>query len=367
VVFLVQPTATAEGVAGVRGPIGVVVAGLDRLIRIWSTDDQMNAIVVRLQDLPGLENIDLGKMSAAEVEAAVRRCFAFFPKSANIRVAGEIVTIELPEAAVADAEEAVRLCERAGKRAGEGNYRKAVDIYKRALELDPGLLRARRDLAMACVALGEFDEAKNHLVEVLRLDPKDVWSWVVLANHYSKQENDFATAERFYKRALDIKPNDAWALNGFGVLKTELGQPKDALKYFDAAIAAQPKLANAYYAKAVILQSQGDLPAAATALKTLFRVAEYQDARSIPLFEGARQLIVEVENDLAKKLQPDILNQVKNYQAEVETLSGFPARVLAEATPDGTTAVAKAAWKHGREYHVINHAPSAPPMSRNTL
>jgi tetratricopeptide (TPR) repeat protein len=116
----------------------------------------MNAITVRLQDLPGLENIDPSKMSAAEIEAAVRRCFAFFPKSANIRVAGEIVTIELPEAAAAEAAEAVRLCERAGKRAGEGNYQKAVDIYRHALELDPGLLRARRDLAMACVALGEY-------------------------------------------------------------------------------------------------------------------------------------------------------------------------------------------------------------------
>ena len=56
----------------------------------------MNAIVVRVRDLPGLENIDASKMSAAEVEAAVRRCFAFFPKSANIHVDGEIVTIELP-------------------------------------------------------------------------------------------------------------------------------------------------------------------------------------------------------------------------------------------------------------------------------
>ena len=163
----------------------------------------MNTIVVRLKDLPGLEKIDPTTMPPAEVEAAVRRCFAFFPKSATIRVTGDMVTIELPQAAAEDAAEAVRLCERAGKRAAEGNYRKAADIYNRALELDPGLLSARRDLAMVSVELGEFDDAKNHLVEVLRLDPKDVWSWVVLANHYSKQENDFATAEKFYKRALD--------------------------------------------------------------------------------------------------------------------------------------------------------------------
>jgi tetratricopeptide (TPR) repeat protein len=299
-------------------------------------------------------------MSAADVEATVRRCFSFFPKSATIRVAGETVTIELPVAAVEDAAEAVRLCERAGKRAGEGNYRKAVDIYKHALELDPGLLRARRDLAMAYVELGEFDEAKNHLVEVLRLNPKDAWSWVVLANHYSKRENDFETAEKFYKRALDIKPNDAWALNGLGALKIERGQPQDALQCFDAAIAAEPKFANAHYAKAMILQSQGDLPAVIATLKTLFRKAELQDARSRPVFDGARQLIVAAENELALKLESDVFKAVENYRAEVEVLSGFPVRISADDIPDGTTGVAQLAWKHGRDYHIIKHTKSAP-------
>jgi len=325
----------------------------------------MNAIVVRLQDLPGLENLDASKMSAAEVEAAVRRCFAFFPKSANIRVAGDMVTIELPEAAAADAAEAVRLCERAGKRAGEGNYRKAVDIYKRALELDPGLLRARRDLAMACVELGEFDEAKNHLIEVLRLDPKDAWSWVVLANHYSKQEHDFATAEKFYRRALQAKPDDAWALNGLGALKMECGQPQEALKCFDAAIAVHPHFANALYAKAVVLESQGELPVAAVTLKNLFRGAEFQDARSAPVFDAARRLIVEVENGLAEKHHPDVFKDVENYRAEIETLSGFLVRISADDMPEGTTGVAQMAWKYAREYHVIKHTRSTPPMSRS--
>jgi tetratricopeptide (TPR) repeat protein len=325
----------------------------------------MNAIVVRVRDLPGLENIDASKMSAAEVEAAVRRCFAFFPKSANIHVDGEIVTIELPEAAAADAAEAVRLCERGGKRAGEGNYRKAVEIYKRALELDPGLLGARRDLAMACVELEEFDEAKNHLIEVLRLDPKDCWSWVVLANLYSKHDKDFATAEKFHKRALEATPNDPWALNGLAAVKMEQGQPQEAIKCFDAAIAAHPKFANALYGKAMVLQGLGELLPAADLLKTLFRQGEFQDARSAPVFEAARQLIVEVENKLAKKLESDVFKEAENYRAEVETLSGFPVRVFAEDMPEGTTGVAQIAWKYGRDHHVIKHTPSAPPMSHS--
>lgn len=327
----------------------------------------MNAIVVRLKDMPGLENIDSSKMSTSEVEAAVRRCFAFFPKSATIRIDGEIVTIELPEAAAADAEEAVRLCERAGKRAGEGNYRKAVDIYKRALELDPGLLRARRDLAMACVELREFDEAKDHLVEVLRLNPKDVWSWVILANHYSKHENDFVTAENFYKRALDIDPSDAWALNGYAALKMECGEPQEALKYFAAAIASHPKFANAIYGKAVVLKSLHQLPESAEVLKTLLRHAELQDARSAPVFENARRLILDVEHELADKQYPDAFKIVENYRAEVERLSGFPVRVSAEDLPDMLSGVAQIAWKHGRDHHLIKRSRAVPPPLHSIL
>lgn len=321
----------------------------------------MNAIVVRLKDMPGLENIDPSKMSTPEVETAVRRCFAFFPKSATIRIDGETVTIELPEAAVADAEEAVRLCERAGKRAGEGNYRKAVDIYTRALELDPGLLRARRDLAMAYVELREFDEAKDHLVEVLRLNPKDVWGWVVLANHYSKHENDYVTAENFYKRALDIDPSDAWALNGYAALKMERGEPQEALNCFAAAIASHPKFVNAIYGKALVLKSLHQLPESAETLKTLFRHAELQDARSVSVFENARRLIFEVERELADRQYPDAFTIVENYRTEVERLSGFPVRVSAEDLPDMLSGVAQIAWKHGRDHHLIKHSRAVPP------
>lgn len=92
--------------------------------------------------------------------------------------------------------QAERLAERAGKRAAEGHYEKAVGILKRALELQPSLHRARRDLAMAYVKLGDVDNATNHLIEVLRLNPRDAWSWVVLANLYIREKSDNRCRQR---------------------------------------------------------------------------------------------------------------------------------------------------------------------------
>jgi len=320
-------------------------------------------IAVKLKDVvvDPKHNVDLTTLPTEQAISLIKKPYGFLAAAVQVQIQGDTALISFDERKAQDAEEAARLCERGGKRAAEGNYRKAVDIYRRALELDPGLLRARRDLAMAFVELGEFDEVKNHLIEVLRLDPKDVWSWVVLANQYSKHDHDLATAEKFHKRALEIKPDDPWALNGLAAVKMEQGQPQEAIKRFDAAIAAHPKFANALYGKAVVLQSLGELLPAAELLRTLFRQADFQDVRSAPVFEGARQLIVEVENDLAKKLQPDTFKDLENYRAEVERLSGFPVRVSAEDTPDGTTGMVQMAWKYGRDYHVIKHTRAAPP------
>jgi tetratricopeptide (TPR) repeat protein len=130
--------------------------------------------------------------------------------------------------------------ERAGRRATEGDYKKAISIWKRVLELQPSLHKARRDLAMALVEVGDVDGAVNHLIEVLRFDPKDAWSWVVLGNLYIQQKADKDTGQRFIHRALEIAPNDAWALNSLAALKAERGETDEAIKLFDQSISANP-------------------------------------------------------------------------------------------------------------------------------
>ena len=163
------------------------------------------------------------------------------------------------------------------KRAREGDYKKAIGIYKRVLELDPSLHEARRDLAMAYVEIGDVENATNHLIEVLRLDPKDAWSWVVLGNLYIREKGDPETGEKFIRRALDIKPDDAWALNSLAVGFQKEGEIQKAVEYFDKAIAANPEFANPYYGKALTLAEDGQPE---TADKTLTQlIHDGEDAR----------------------------------------------------------------------------------------
>src|SRR5690242_4872514 len=157
----------------------------------------MRQLRIKIADLlefdgtPPVQNLDF-----AAVTMLVLKQFGFLPQPITVALEGDDVIISFPEESPIAQAEAARLAERAGKRAAEGDYQKAVGILKRVLELQPSLHRARRDLAMAYVELGDVENATNHLIEVLRLNPHDAWSWVVLANLYIREKSDKDTGEK---------------------------------------------------------------------------------------------------------------------------------------------------------------------------
>ena len=108
---------------------------------------------------------------------------------------------------------------------------------------------------MAYVALGDVENATNHLIEVLRMDSRDPWSLVVLANLYIRAKGDKVTGEKFLRKALEISPTDPWALNSLAGLSLDAGNHAEALRLFAQAIAANPAFANAYYGEAMTYQT----------------------------------------------------------------------------------------------------------------
>jgi tetratricopeptide (TPR) repeat protein len=209
--------------------------------------------------------------------------FGFLPQPVTVTVEGDEVVIQYPEESTAAQAEAARLAERAGKRAAEGNYEKAIGILKRVLELQPSLHKARRDLAMAYVETGDIDNATNHLIEVLRFDPGDAWSWVVLANLYIREKSDKETGEKFLRKALEIAPNDAWALNSLASVTFERGKTDEAISLFEQAIKSNPEFANAYYGEAIAYDKLEQPDKSLAMLERLFTNAKMQDARSKPV------------------------------------------------------------------------------------
>ncbi len=262
---------------------------------------QMQTIRLKIADLFEFEGHPPSKApDLATVTALVLKQFGFLPQPVLVQVEGAEVVIQYPEESTAAQSEAARLAARAGKRAAEGNYDKAIGILKRALELQPSLHPARRDLAMAYVEVGDVENATNHLIEVLRLNPRDAWSWVVLANLYIREKSDKDTGETFLRKALEIAPNDAWALNSLAAVCHERGNTDEAIKLFEQAVAANPEFANACYGEAIAFDSAQKPDAALETLDRMFAKAKMQDARSKPVYDGARQLFAKLQVDLAE-------------------------------------------------------------------
>src|SRR2546430_6391441 len=258
------------------------------------------------------------------ITAYVLKHYAFLPKPIVVTLEDDEVVISFPEEPDSQQDEATTLADRAVKRASEGNYEKAIGIYKRVLDLQPSFHSARRDLAMAYVEVGDVESATNHLIEVLRLDPKDAWSWVVLANLYIREKGDPDTGEKFLRKALEIQPNDAWALNSLAAVYQKKGQTDEAVKYFEQAIQANPDFANPYYGRAVAFAESNEPDKAVDSLTQLFARAKMQDARSQAVYDSARELFAQPQVDLARRKHSESFKCIQDYKAEMEVPSGFP-------------------------------------------
>jgi TolB-like protein len=128
----------------------------------------------------------------------------------------------------------------AWKKRGEDNLRKAIDLYQRALGLDPGFARAYAALASAYVVLPgytpeEGDEAQlMPLAEAaarraLSIDPKIGEAHAVLAQ-MNAQRGDLLDAESGFFFAISLEPNEATPHQWYSLLLSSAGRMDQALE-----------------------------------------------------------------------------------------------------------------------------------------
>jgi len=81
---------------------------------------------------------------------------------------------------------------------------------------------------------------------VLAKQPDSVKAYNNLAFYYRNQE-DYQTAQKYLKKALEIKPEYSLAYVNLGEICIEQEHFKEAVKYFEKAIALRPNYAASYY------------------------------------------------------------------------------------------------------------------------
>ncbi len=324
-------------------------------------------LLVHLRHLTLLLGEDISSLPQQVLIERIKALFSFLGEVGKVEIFDDTVQLHLREATPQKSAECAKLAERATKRAREGDYLRAIELLRRALQLSPSLPTLHRDLAMCLMELGQHAAAKDALIDALKLDATDAWSFVVLGNLYAKHEANPDQARRFYERALELKPGDAWALNGLASALAESGDQSGALLRFDEAIQSNPEFANAWLGKALLqLRSEQPRESAGT-IRSLFAQAKMQDARSEPVFAEASKIFLAAESALAQSEESAAFKAVETYRRTVELDSGYPVEVSEDDLPSQTAGRAQMAWKHSRDRHLITSRRGLPPPFRDTL
>jgi Flp pilus assembly protein TadD len=273
------------------------------------------------------EETEWSGIAADEAASFIEELYAFLGPDVSVTVQGDTVTIQADVEGTAD-KRAARLLDKAAAEANRGRYPRAVGLFERFLERVPGGGDARRDLGMAHLEMGEVEAAERHVIEALRLDPKDPWSLVLLGNIYLQHKEDPEVAEALYKKAIAVSPQDPHLLSNLGSLYARQGDEAHARAYFQRAIEADPSFPNAYYNLAVLDNEAGEPEAVVETLDAMLTQAESMDLRSDPVYENARQLYQKATTEIAGVEYETLMEYVRGRRAELEGESGVEIELV---------------------------------------
>jgi serine/threonine-protein kinase len=139
---------------------------------------------------------------------------------------------------------------RFGDNAGRTQIETGIRYYRQAVELDPKFARAWGGLATGHMALTWFGErklsdtmteARRYAEEARRLDPSLSAGWRVLGfvSHYL--DWDHPQAERNFRRAIELSPQDASAQSWYGDFLADMRRFDEARAQYQRSLEANPR------------------------------------------------------------------------------------------------------------------------------
>ena len=163
-----------------------------------------------------------------------------------------------------------------GERTTQADTDKAIDLFKRALALDP-------DFALAWAALSRmhqiqagfgfapieegFERGREAAQRALRLVPNLAEGHVALGQVQESYDWDWAAADASFRRALELAPGDGGVLQAAAGLARALGRHDEAHELIGKAIALDPLSMRAHRQAAIISVMSNRLDEAAASFQ----------------------------------------------------------------------------------------------------
>jgi len=188
----------------------------------------------------------------------------------SVRLANTLLAsaVELePDYAPARAEYAWTLAELGATTAlSQGRYEEAQSLLRqgraaaeKAIALDPSASQAYRALGSILLRMGDLEGASRSALQAVRLDPADHKAYDVLADVFAglEGEDNHQAARRYFEKSLALFPEGWQAHHRYGVLLQNEGELPAALHHADRALALRPAAEFAYVTAADALLWMG--------------------------------------------------------------------------------------------------------------
>jgi len=300
---------------------------------------------------------DLASMPPDEAKSRIVSLYAFLGVPVDVDIEGDQARIVIHHEPTKPADETTKLFRRGIAHADKGDYHRAINVFRMVTQEMPMLADARRNLGMAQLNSGKIAEAKETLIQAVRLYPTDSWGYLLLGNLYAKHESNFALAEQCYRKALELDPNDVYALTSYGGLCLDVGKKDQARELFTRALATGNVHPNAYYGLALLEMEQGDPAASMAVLERLFDAEPSSDIRSAALYREARKLYMALCRSFSQVQKSRLMALVQERARALEQAAGIPVEMIEDSSFKDIQAVAQSAWRHHADRHVIRYSP----------
>lgn len=151
---------------------------------------------------------------------------------------------------------------------GRNTLRQAVELYERAIELDPVSDHPRYQLILARAALLETEQAIALYQERVATAPDDVREYRFLASAYLAA-HEYQGAATAIDAGLALAPDDRTLIEARGNVRAATGDPEGALADWRRAVELDPENVGPTYGSAFLLEREQRLEEAAEAWRTI--------------------------------------------------------------------------------------------------
>ena len=143
--------------------------------------------------------------------------------------------------------------------------------------------------ALAYFQIQMFDDARQHLIRALELEPVHYPSHLLLASLYQRHDNNLKAAEHL-ERVVKIYPKLSVAHQELGFVRLRNSDTNGALASFQAAINLDSTAPNVHYYAGVILGAQGACDQAIGHFETTLALDTNHDKARLGISECTRAL-----------------------------------------------------------------------------